>query len=271
MPRYSTLLNQIKSNVFIICPNNSGSTFLKNVLATCKQTWNLKAEGQNTFGFSGPNRYNKTKPYAPLLWASKESLIQYFINPELYNWEESKRAWYLQAFSRSPNTATIFIEKSPPFLLNVPALNQYFNNAKFIFMVRNPYAVIASIAKRNCLKKYMPEKNIDLTHLATQHIINCFHYQRENIERYNHNGIFIKYESMCNKHLETEIKIKKLVPELDDLNLHQKIAVKGIYNETLRNMNEQQINTLTEQQLETISNLLIHEEDILHYFDYQLL
>ena len=35
------LESRITTNLFIICANNSGSTFLKNALATSRRTWNL--------------------------------------------------------------------------------------------------------------------------------------------------------------------------------------------------------------------------------------
>ena len=44
----------IRTHLFVICANNSGSTFLKEVLATCRATWNLPREGQKMLGYAGP-------------------------------------------------------------------------------------------------------------------------------------------------------------------------------------------------------------------------
>ena len=49
------LENLIETHLFIICANNSGTTFLRNALATSKHTWNLTREGQHTYGFAGPS------------------------------------------------------------------------------------------------------------------------------------------------------------------------------------------------------------------------
>ena len=47
------LESRITTNLFIICANNSGSTFLKDALAASRRTWNLTVEGQFMFGFVG--------------------------------------------------------------------------------------------------------------------------------------------------------------------------------------------------------------------------
>ena len=38
----------ITTHLFVICPTNSGSTFLRNALATSRRTWNLQNEGRDT-------------------------------------------------------------------------------------------------------------------------------------------------------------------------------------------------------------------------------
>jgi hypothetical protein len=47
--------NLIETHLFVICANNSGTTFLRNALATSRHTWNLQREGQHTYGFAGPS------------------------------------------------------------------------------------------------------------------------------------------------------------------------------------------------------------------------
>src|SRR5882672_5573280 len=101
----------VTTHLFVICPNNSGSTFLKNALATCRRTWNLVREGQHTFGFAGPSSMGER---AHKRWASEQHWIDRFTNPDNYNWPASRRAWYFQAFGTDP-LASVFVEKSPPF------------------------------------------------------------------------------------------------------------------------------------------------------------
>src|SRR5215207_8650926 len=99
----------ISTHLFIICANNSGTTFLRNALATSSKTWNLLREGQHTFGFAGPSSIGLK---AHKRWASEPYWIDIFTAPENYDWAAIKRAWYFQAFSQNAN-APLFVEKSP--------------------------------------------------------------------------------------------------------------------------------------------------------------
>src|SRR5262245_51789786 len=158
----------VKTHLFIISPNNSGSTFLKNALATSSRTWNLVREGQNTFGFSGPRSIGKRA----LGWASDPRWIDDFVDPTNYDWPAIRRAWYFQAFSRDAR-ASVFVEKSPPFLLIVDELSRQFANARFLFMVRDPYAVVEGIlrrAPRVWRNKVPAERTVSA---AATHVMTC--------------------------------------------------------------------------------------------------
>jgi hypothetical protein len=256
----------IKTHLFIICANNSGTTFLRNALATSENTWNLIREGQHTFGFAGPSSIGLK---AHKRWASEDYWIDIFTNSENYDWVAIKKAWYFQAFSLNQR-ANIFIEKSPPFLLIVEQLVNNFKNAKFLFMVRNPYAVVEGIRRKSPIRwvnTVPPEKVLTL---AATHVVNCLKFQKKNLEMWGNQGVFFSYEQMCAEPENVASLIKELVPELDDLNLRQKIKVKE-YNEDLRNMNDQQIERLTGDDLEQINQVFLPEKDVLDFFDYSLI
>ena len=57
----------VGTHLFGIAPNNSGSTFLKEALATCRATWNLQREGQRMLGFAGP----ATHEDGALIWSTE--------------------------------------------------------------------------------------------------------------------------------------------------------------------------------------------------------
>ena len=44
----------VDTHLFVICANNSGSTFLQKALATSRRTWNLPWEGRKAGGYVGP-------------------------------------------------------------------------------------------------------------------------------------------------------------------------------------------------------------------------
>ena len=48
------LENTIAAHLFVVCPNNSGSSFLASALAACRAVWSLPREGQGIPGYAGP-------------------------------------------------------------------------------------------------------------------------------------------------------------------------------------------------------------------------
>ena len=44
----------LDAHLFVICPNNSGSTFLAGALEACRAAWRLPREGQRMHGCAGP-------------------------------------------------------------------------------------------------------------------------------------------------------------------------------------------------------------------------
>lgn len=251
----------VTTHLFIICPNNSGSTFLKNALATSMHTWNLMREGEHTLGFSGPSVLNQ-RLYRH--WAADQRGIDIFMDPSAYDWSASRRAWYFQAYSRS-REACVFVEKSPPFLLLVDRLVAHFRNARFLFMVRDPYAVVEGIIRKS---KQDHTESLPL-HVAASHVMNCFRYQRRNIEAWQDRGVFFSYETMCDNPALAEQLIKELVPELADVSLRQRLQVRE-YDEELRNMNAQQIARLSTDDRIQINDVFSRHQDLLDFFRYSL-
>jgi hypothetical protein len=256
---------RIKTHLFIICPNNSGSTFLKNALATSRHTWNLVREGQNTFGFAGPRSVGKLA----LGWASDQGWIDKFTDPRNYDWPAIRRAWYFQAFSLGVD-ASVFVEKSPPFLLIVDDLVRQFRDARFLFMVRDPYAVVEGILRRSP-RIWSPRiPAAEAPAVAATHVITCLRYQRRNIESSNGRGVFFSYERMCAEPVAVAQSIAGLVPELKDVNLRQRLRVKQSYDEMLRNMNDQQIARLSGEERRQLREIFARDRDVLEFFGYSL-
>jgi hypothetical protein len=237
----------IDTHLFIICPNNSGSTFLMNALATSHATWNLAVEGQHSLGFHGPSTRESG---AHLIWAASRRWIDVFTDASAYDWRLSRRAWYFQARSRNAS-ATVMVVKSPPFLLNVGALDRHFANARFLFMVRNPYAMAEGILRRR--RHQPPEPAADVPELAARHVVECFRRQRGNIAGYAESGIFFTYEEMCAHPEAVAACIAGLVPAIDDLDLRRRLPVKGLYNDMLRDMNGDQIGRLSAAEIAGLS------------------
>lgn len=254
----------VQTHLFVICPNNSGSTFLKNVLATSQHTWNLHREGQHVFGFAGPA--TRDTP-VPLFWASDPTWLEFLADPEAYDWEATRRAWYFQAYSQDPE-ASVFVTKAPPFLLHVGALARHFRNARFCFMVRNPYATAEGILRRK--RRFGIDSDAEILRLAAHHLVNCLRIQQQNLESFGHLGIFFSYEAMCEAPETVEKMMRVSIPALADVNLRQRVPVKGIYDEPLQNMNARQMGALTTDHLRALNEVFFPEKGLLESFGYSL-
>jgi hypothetical protein len=259
----NNLAELIKTHLFIICMNNSGTTFLRNALATSRHTWNLLREGQHTFGFAGPSSIGLK---AHKRWASEDYWIEIFTNSNNYDWFTIKRAWYFQAFSVS-KTASVFVEKSPPFLLIVNQLVENFENARFLFMVRDPYAVVEGISRKSLMLSGANAPREKILKQAATHVITGLKYQRANIEKWGDRGVFFTYEQMCEQPQRVESMISRLVPELNDLVLCRRLKVRE-YDEELRNMNEQQIGRLTSDDRQQINRVFSANQNLMDFFKY---
>ncbi len=257
----------VDTHLFGIGANNSGTTFIKEVLATSRRTWNLPREGQFAAGFAGPT----TVQHGRLLWSCGPwgSALR---DEAAYDWPRIRKAWRAQSFARSP-AASVFYTKAPPFLFLVEALRTRFENAKFLFTVRNPYAVCVGIYGYRLDQPPVP--GVSYFTAVAEHVVNCMAQQRRNIERYvcapRPVGVFFTYETMCAEPERVAASIRKLVPALDDLRFRQRLSVKGVYHEPLVDMNPRALGRLTAPQLAAINRVFSRHRRLLGYFGYDLL
>ena len=264
---------RVGTHLFGISANNSGSTFLKAALATSRATWNLALEGQMMLGYAGPDIL---WPHpATLLWASERRWIDLLTDPRRYDWPRTRKAWYFQADARSPE-ASVFYTKTPAHLLVVDALARHFHNAKFLFMVRNPYAVCEGICRfyREGTPHGSPASAPigNLPEAAARHAVTCLAWQRRNLEAHGHRGVFFTYETMCAEPERVARRIRALVPELDDLDLRQRLRVKeGRYHEMLTDMNARQIARLSAEDVAAFNRVFRQHEDVLAWFGYTVM
>lgn len=255
----------IRKHLFLLCPNNSGSTYLSQAIATSPAVWSLPHEGQHMIGFAGPSTLDT--PW-PLIWAAEEDSLAHFRDSPDYDWQRTARAWYFHARAGGPD-ASVFHTKSPPFLLIPDQLVQNFADTSFLFMVRNPYAALEGILRRR--KMGTMQDGPDLPRIAAQHLVACMRAQRSNIERYAGRSIAFTYEELCAAPTRIADRIAQLVPELSDLDLSQRMLVKGQYDEELRNMNDEQIARLSSADIALANAVFAEAVDVLSYFDYSVL
>lgn len=259
----ANLAELIDTHLFVISPNNSGSTFVTRAIEKCREVWRLPREGQHMLGYRGPDLKGDQRE---LIWASSESYLEAMRNPALYDWPRARHAWYFQAKAEKPD-ASVFLTKAPPFLVVLDDIRDAFDNARFLFLVRNPYAVVEAICRYNAKRLVSREHAL---RTATSHVLQCFEIQQRNISKYGDEGVFFTYEQLCEHPEDAARSVKTLVPQLDDLDFDRKLAVKGIYDEPLRNMNADQIGRLSRQDIEIINEALSEREQLLQRFGYEL-
>ena len=271
------LAAQITTHLFVVVPNNSGSTFLKEALRTCAATWNIEHEGWRTLGFVGPMPHDPVGPAPPntfpaLLWASETRWLRLLSDRGAYDWPRTRQAWYFQAFAQDPQ-ATVFVAKWPPFVLCADQLRETFPAAKFLFMLRNPYAACEGICRKYAhMAEALAAEGKSLEERAATHVANCFARQRRNLSRHGDCGVFFTYETMCAEPEQTERDIAALVPALAHLSLRQRLGVKdNTYNEPLTNMNARQLERLTPAQFERFNSVFRRHIDTLGYFGYEIM
>lgn len=259
----------ITTHLFGITMNHSGSTFLMRAIATCRSVWSLPLEGQFALGYAGPRLGQGRLAGAQKIWASRRRWREALADAGAYDWTRIRAAWYFQARARDPR-APVFFTKSPPHLLLVDELVRYFPNPRFLFVVRNPYAVCEGICRFREARGLGPFDG-SLPEVAARHAVTCLEHQRRNVAVHRDRGVFFTYETMCGEPERVASMVRGLVPEIDDLALRRRLPVKGRYDEMLTDMNARQIARLAPGRIAAFNRVFRAHRDVLDHFGYEML
>lgn len=253
----------VKRHLFLLAPNNSGSTFLAAALGQCRRAWSLPREGQHVTGFAGPSsRGTGTR----LLWAADPASLAAFTDAAAYDWDRTRRAWHFHARAQDAAADTLIVA-SPPFLLIADQIAAAFPDACFLIMVRNPYAVAEGILRRG-LDAGPVAPGDTLAAAAARHIVAAFAAQDANRAALGERAVFFPYEEMCREPAAVARRITALVPALADLRLDRSLPVKGRYHEPLRDMNADQVARLTPDQRADLDAVFAAHRPLLTSFGY---
>lgn len=259
------LAQLVSRHVFLLAPNKSGSSYVQRAMARSRRTWNLTMEGQHALGFAGP------EPAAAGLshiWGSSPDWVTDYRAPDAHDWRKTRQAWYFQAVSRAPD-APVFATKSPPFLLVAEQLAAAFAKARFLVMLRDPYATAAGVLRER--ERIGDVAGDELRRLVGQHLVTCFEAQRRNVEALGDQAALFRYEDLCADPAMIEQRIKLLVPELDDLDLRHGQVLRANEVRELRNMNAEAFARLTPDDITMLNREFAPHEALFAYFGYALL
>ena len=267
----------VRTHLFVICPNNSGSTFLSLALAACRSVWRLADESRKVLGFAGPTPRSPGLYGTTRIWAAQPRWRSLLANAAAHNWPRTRKAWYFQAIAQDPQ-APVFVAKAAQDICVVDDLSRHFRNARFIFMVRNPYAMCEGVCR---YLRHRASSNLPVAvppaafeEAAARHAVACLELQRRNVKAHGGRGVFFSYEEMCAAPERCEGEIRALAPPLDDLKLRQRFAVHGRferYDEPLTDMNARQIARLTPRQFRALNRIFRQHEGTLASFGYRIM
>jgi hypothetical protein len=229
--------------LFILSPPYCGSTLLNQILSTssnlsCNNHLGVR-EGQLLPELKDIMFYNKG-------WHTEVS----------YPWEKIKKVWMKYWDQRK----AILMDKSNTNIMRVTEIKKVFDNTFFLLMVRNPYAQVEGIIRRNNAT----------TEYAAAFALKCLKYQKKNREN-EKNILCLSYEDLCDNKDESVEKIKEFIPELGTINSNLEFSAHNFKTKgkmKIKNLNDEKINKLSSEQITIINSYFKKEEKLLNYFGY---
>lgn len=241
--------------LFIICPNASGSTLWTKLIGTSPNTSMFDVpqhEGQNLKGasqFLATPRGTETG-----LWTNNE---EKFTNDNNYNWPALKALWEANWDTSKP----VLVEKSPPNVLRTRLLAKHFQPAKFVFSIRNPYAVCESMHRKNMHKPTWE--------MCAAHWARCAHWQMHNVSDMK-DSVYFTYEQLCDN---TDLVVQRLlefIPALVSIDVSRQFAIHS-HNKPISNLNAASIARLTPEAIMAINSVLKNYPEELRFHGYSLM
>ena len=167
----------------------------------------------------------------------------------------------------------ICVDKTPAFIIYAERLEKVFGKrCYFLITIRDPYPTIEGHMRRMRAEGHRLEDK-DLLLNCVRHWINCAEIQKKNIKKLR-KVVFYKYEELCDKSMSIEKKIKKMLPELDDLDFSREHHAPNLLEQKeikIHNFNSPQINRLSALQRREITALLRRRKDLMKYFRYNFI
>ena len=175
-----------------------------------------------------------------------------------YPWEEVRKTWLRYWDYSKP----VFLDKSIPNIMRVDEIEKVFSPIKYMCMVRNPYAQVEGLMRRN----KQDAKS------AAEFAIKCLYYQSKNRKR--ENILFFTYEQLCDNRQEVSRKMIEFIPELADLDMNIDLTSHNFKKKgkmKIANLNDEKIAKISETDFEIINSIFEKEKDLLKEFGYKII
>lgn len=245
--------------VFVVGCYNSGTELLMHLLGEHPSIASLPVEGQ----FLTDQLESDYELGLPRMWVLREDLFHLTEEDEGPDAARLKREWSMRLDRSKP----IFLEKSPPNAARTRWLQHHFENAHFIAIVRNGYAVAEGIRRKAEPRHLRDGWPLDLCARQWNRSNEVLVEDAEHLEKV----IWVKYEDLATnpggemRRLLDFLQIETSRDELIDVERPRSVHEK---NEPIRDMNVESISRLDAAELREVTR---EAEPMLRHFGYEIL
>lgn len=230
--------------VFLVGCYNSGTTLLSEVLSHHKDISALSTEGH----FITDQFVKDFDIGLPRMWVDREDLFRLNENEEGPDANRIKKEWGMRLDCSKP----VLLEKSPPNSARTRWLEKHFENAHFIAIIRNGYAVSEGISRKGDPKHIAGGWPIERSARQWARSNEILLEDAKHLKRF----MTIKYEDLTADFEGTlksifsfiDLEPEMAVTEEKSFNIHER-------NEKIRDMNAESICRLTEEDITKINQV----------------
>jgi hypothetical protein len=243
-----------KTWVFLVGCYNSGTTLLAELLGQHPSISALSTEGH----FITDQFVKDYDIGLPRMWVEREDLFRLDENDEGPDALRVTKEWAMRLDLKKP----VLVEKSPPNSAKMRWLQKHFENAHFVGIMRNGYAVAEGITRKADPKHLVDSWPIEMSAYQWKRSNEVMQEDAEHLKRF----MWISYEDLAEDTATTLNKITDFIG-IDNFEAFESDRNWSIHerDEQVRNMNDESISRLSAEQKSTITDIA---GDMLDAFGY---
>ena len=243
-----------KTWVFLVGCYNSGTTLLAELLGQHPSISALSTEGH----FITDQFIKDYDIGLPRMWVEREDLFRLNEDDEGPDALRVKKEWAMRLDLKKP----VLLEKSPPNSAKMRWLQKHFENAHFIGIMRNGYAVAEGITRKADPKHLINSWPIEMSAYQWKRSNEVMQQDAEHLKKF----MWITYEDLASDTVTTLNNITDFIG-IDDFETFDSDRQWSIHerDEQVRNMNDESISRLSPEQIKIINEVA---GDMLDSFGY---
>ncbi len=239
-----TPLPKDKTWVFLVGCYNSGTTLLAELLGQHPSISALPTEGH----FITDQFVKDFEIGLPRMWVEREDLFRLDENTAGPDPLRVKKEWLMRLNLKKP----VLLEKSPPNSARTRWLQAHFENAHFVGIIRNGYAVSEGITRKADPKHLINSWPIEMSAYQWQRSNEVLLQDAEHLKKFT----WITYEDLASDTVGTLNKITDFVG-IENFDTFSEDRSWSIHerDEKVRDMNDESISRLTPEQIRKITGV----------------